>query len=142
MKKIILLASLVFLVAGASMAGQAELFSYNQETIDMEMASLTNLENFVLENPGLSLNDLIATENVLVADMTSSTAFYGLEAMSDRALGIGGFWWGCCLGPVGVLVVFLMAEDSGETRSSIVGCVISSLLGAGGGILSRGNAWY
>ena len=128
MKKIILFASLALLIAGTSMAGQAELFSYNQEAVEMEMAELSCLENFVLENPGISLSDLVASENELVANMAHSPAFYGLNTMNEKALGIGGFWWGCCLGPLGILVVWLAADDPAETRKSIFGCVISTLL--------------
>lgn len=131
MKKILLLASIALMLAGTTMAGQAELFSYNQEAVEIEMADLSALENFVTENPGVSLTDLIASENQLVANLNNANSFYGFDTMNERALGIGGFWWGCCLGPVGVLVVWLVADDSSETRKSILGCIISSLLGSG-----------
>jgi len=132
MKKIILLASLALMIAGTSMAGQAGLFSYNQEAVEVEMNDLTSLENFVLENPGVSLSDMIASENELVADMAHSSSFYGFDLMNEKALGIGGFLWGCCLGPVGVLVVWLVADDPAETKKSIIGCIVNALLGGGG----------
>lgn len=135
MKKILLLASLALMIAGSSFAGQAELFSYDQEALNMEMASLTDLENFVAENPGVTMSDLVASENNLVADISNSNTFQGFDSMYEEAFGIGGFWWGCCLGPVGVLVVFLVADDSSQTRKSIVGCIISSLLSGGSGLL-------
>lgn len=129
MKKIILLASFALLIAGSSMAGQAGLFSYNQEAVELEMTDLTSLENFVLANPGVRLSDMIASENELVADMNHSSAFYGFDLMNDKALGIGGFLWGCCLGPLGVLVVWLVADDPAETKKSIFGCVVNALIG-------------
>ncbi|MCK5821514.1 MAG: hypothetical protein KAH17_06495 [Bacteroidales bacterium] len=132
MKKTILLASLALLIAGSSMAGQAGLFSYNQEAIELEMSDLTSLEDFVLDNPGVSLSDMIASENELVSGMTHSSAFYGFDLMNDKALGIGGFLWGCCLGPVGVLVVWLVADDPAETKRSIIGCIVNALIGGGG----------
>jgi hypothetical protein len=132
MKKLVLFVSFALFLVGSSMAGQAELFSYNQEAVEIEMASLSSLEDFVLENPGVSLSTMVASENELVTTMAKTTGFYGLESMNDRVLGIGGFWWGCCLGPVGVLVVWLGADDKGELKSSIIGCVISTLLGSGG----------
>jgi len=113
------------------MAGQAGLFSYNQEAVELEMAGLTSLENFVLENPGVSLSDMIASENELVTGMTHSGSFYGFDMMNDKALGIGGFLWGCCLGPIGVLVVWLVADDPAETKKSMIGCVVNALLGGG-----------
>ncbi len=131
MKKIIVLASLTLLIAGTSMAGQTGLFSYNQEAVEVAMNDLTSLENFVLENPGVSLSDMIASENELVAEMTHSSSYYGFDMMNDKALGIGGFLWGCCLGPIGVLVVWLVADDPAETKRSLIGCVVNALLGGG-----------
>ena len=139
MKKIILLASLALMIAGTSMAGQAGLFSYNQEAVEVEMNDLTSLENFVLENPGVSLSDMIASENELVADMTHSSSFYGFDLMNEKALGIGGFLWGCCLGPVGVLVVWLVADDPAETKKSIFGCIVNALLGGSGYVYQIAN---
>lgn len=132
MKKIILLASFALLIAGSGMAGQAGLFSYNQEAVELEMADLTSLENFVLANPGVRLSDMIASENELVTDMAHSCAFYGFDLMNDKALGIGGFLWGCCLGPLGVLVVWLVADDPAETKKSIFGCIVNTLIGGSG----------
>ncbi|MEA1877186.1 MAG: hypothetical protein U9N86_09985 [Bacteroidota bacterium] len=131
MKKTILLASFALLIAGSSMAGQADLFSYNQEAVELEMTDLTSLENFVLSNPGVRLSDMIASENELVADMTHSSSFYGFDLMNDKALGIGGFLWGCCLGPLGVLVVWLVADDPAETKKSLFGCIVNALIGGG-----------
>ena len=125
------------------MAGQAELFSYDQNALEVEMADLSSLENFVLENPGVSLSDLVASENELVSGITKTSAFFGIESMNDKALGIGGFWWGCCLGPLGILVVWLVADDPAETRSSLIGCVINALLSGGGSFLySSGSFSY
>lgn len=131
MKKFLVLAGFVLLVAGAGVAGEADLFSYDQVAVETQMADLNTLEQFVLANPGLHLSDLIASDNEMVANLAKSSSFYGLESMSEKVLGIGGFWWGCCLGPIGVLVVWLGADDSGETRSALIGCIISSLLSAG-----------
>lgn len=132
MKKLLLLASVTLMLVGSSFAGNAELFLYDQEAIEAEMANLNSLENFVLENPGVNLDDMLASNNILVQGMSEASAFYGLNHMNEKAFGIGGFLWGCCLGPAGVLIVWLVADDPGETRKSIVGCIINALLGGGG----------
>ena len=131
MKKLFLLVSAFILLAGTTMAGQAELFSYDQDAVAIEMAQLNELEAFVSANPGVTLTDLVASENELVSNITNANAYYGFDLMNDRALGIGGFWWGCCLGPVGILVVWLVADDPAETKRSIFGCIVNALLGGG-----------
>jgi hypothetical protein len=140
MKKLLMFLSFALFIAGSSMAGQAELFAYNQDALEVEMADLTSLEKFVVENPGVSLSDLIASENKLVSGIANTNAFFGMESMNERVLGIGGFWWGCCLGPVGILVVWLAADDPGETRSSIIGCIINVLLSGGGSFLYQSGS--
>lgn len=132
MKKLLLFTSAFLLIAGTTMAGQASLFSYNHDAVAIEMAALNTLEDFVIANPGVSLADMQAAENELVAGMGDANAFYGFDMMNDKALGIGGFLWGCCLGPVGVLVVWLVADDPSETKKSIYGCIVNALLGGSG----------
>jgi hypothetical protein len=56
MKKLLILASMLILLGvGKSMAGQADLFSYDAVTIENQMAQLDQLERYVLENPGITL---------------------------------------------------------------------------------------
>lgn len=134
MKKLLMFAGLILFLSGTGIAGQADLFSYDQETVKNEMASLTSLEDYVLAHPGVNLSDLLISENALVADLSRSTSFYGIESMNEKVLGIGGFLWGCCLGPIGVLVVWLGADDSAETRKAIIGCIVNALLSGGSSI--------
>ena len=132
MKKLLLITSAFLLMAGTMMAGNAGLFSYDHEALAVEMTSLNSLESFVTANPGVSLSDMLASENELVEGLGDANAFYGFDMMNDKALGIGGFLWGCCLGPVGVLVVWLVADDPSETKKSIFGCIVNALLGGSG----------
>ena len=132
MKKLIILASLaLFLFAGKSYAGEPSLFTYDKSVLETEMASLNDLEDFVLNNPGITLSGMLAKENPLASSVAGTNNFTSLNLLSEEAFGIGGFWWGCCLGPAGVLVVYLVSEDKAETRSSIIGCVVGSLLYSG-----------
>jgi len=91
MKKLIVIAGALLLLTGTTMAGQAGLFSYDQESVSIEMAELNALEDFVSVNPGVTLNDLVAAENDLVANINGAESAYGFDLMYDKALGIGGF---------------------------------------------------
>jgi len=60
-----------------------------------------------------------------------STRFSNLNLtgsmMMEPALGIPGFWWGCVLGPVGILVVYLVTEnDKPEVKKALYGCLVST----------------
>lgn len=132
MKKSILLTSLIiFLFAGTSFAEDPDLFSYDKSVVETEMASLNELEQYVLDHPGVTLNSLKEEGIPLASSLSGANSYSALNRMYDKALGIGGFWWGCCLGPAGILVVYLVTEDKAETRSSIIGCVVGSLLYSG-----------
>jgi hypothetical protein len=49
---------------------------------------------------------------------------------------VSGFWWGCCLGVVGLLVVYLVTDhDKDQVRKALIGCVISTLIVGIGGLL-------
>jgi len=132
MKKIILLASLsIFLLAGSSYAGNTGLFTYDKSAVNEEMALLNELELYVLSHPGTTLAEMVSDGNPLAMEISNTNSFTAFNLMYEKALGIGGFWWGCCLGPVGILVVYLVSEDKAETRSAIIGCVVGTLLYSG-----------
>ena len=142
MKKIILLVGITMIFfAGSSFAMNPGLFTYDKAAIETEMADLNDLEQYVLNNPSTTLTLLTKEGNPMASSITNPNSYASLNLMADRALGIGGFWWGCCLGPAGVLIVYLMADDKSETRSSIIGCVVSSLLSGGGILLSNTAGW-
>lgn len=148
MKKLIILASIaLFLFAGATFAEDPELFSYDKSAVETEMASLNDLELYVLSNPGTTLSLLQENGNPMATAIAGPNNYSAMNLMFEKALGIGGFWWGCCLGPAGILVVYLVSEDKAETRSSIIGCVVGSLLYGGSWIayawgINGGYYWW
>lgn len=146
MKRIFLLASLLmFLGAGVSVAGNAGLFDYDPVTIENEMSPLTELEAFVLDNPGITLNQMVLTGNQLADVVNHSNGVTDFNLTNEPALGIPGFVWGCCLSWVGILVVYLVAEDPQQTKSAIIGCVVNALLTGvsyGGYYIYLGSYYY
>lgn len=121
----------LFLFATSSFAKNPDLFTYDKAVIETEMSVLNGIEQFVLSNPGTTLTLMTEEGNPMASSITNSNTYNSFNLMSEKALGIGGFWWGCCFGPVGILVVYLVSEDKKETRSSIIGCVVGSLLYSG-----------
>lgn len=132
MKKLIIISGLImFLFTGNSYAGEPGLFTYDKSVVETEMASLNDLEQFVLDHPDTTLSGMVANGHPMASSVAGPNSFSALNLMYEKALGIGGFWWGCCLGVPGVLVVYLVSEDKAETKSAIIGCVVGSLLYSG-----------
>lgn len=129
MKKLLILASMLLLIGVSnSMAGQADLFSYDAVTIENQMVQMDQLEGYVLSNPGITLTDMTSTGNSLASLVSDPNGISGFNLTNDKAFGIPGFWWGCIIGPFGVLVVYLVAKDSAETKAAIKGCIISAVI--------------
>jgi hypothetical protein len=130
MKKTMFTLVLGFLALNLSFAGQADLFSYDSDAIDKNLQALEELEVFVASNPDVTLSDLQAHQNALVNDLNlaNNSSGMSLNLSGEPALGIGGFWWGCVLNWVGILVVYLVAEDPAETKKALWGCIVNSLV--------------
>jgi hypothetical protein len=126
MKRALLTLMAGLFISSLAFANKTNLFTYDAVQVDQEMSQLQTLENFVAVNPGVTLTGMQEEDNALVSDLNlSACEFGGTGSVSgDRALGIPSFLWGCCLGPLGVLIVYLVAEDSGETKKSFMGCVV------------------
>jgi hypothetical protein len=90
-----------------------------------------------------SLNALeakIKAENLTFSDLDAKTvsslslkedvqgSLVAVAGADDLPLGIPGFWWGFCLGLVGILLVYILMEDSPdrkeETKKALIGALI------------------
>ena len=65
---------------------------------------------------------LVAAANLSEENSLSSS-------LLDGPAGIPAFLWGCVLGWIGILVVYLVTEDSDETKKALYGCLIGWGLG-------------
>ena len=73
----------------------------------------------------MSLSEL-QSNNLLNSQLSALNLTSGM--MMEPALGIPGFWWGCVLGPVGILVVYLVTEnDKEEVKKALYGCIVSGV---------------
>lgn len=128
MKKLLILATLLMAIGvGSSMAGQADLFSYDAVTIENQMVQLDQLEGYVLENPGITLGQMASEGNALASMVSDPNGISGLNLINEKVFGIPSFLWGCVFSWVGVLVVYLVGQDKAETKSAIIGCVVGAV---------------
>lgn len=136
MKKITLLLVMALVsLSTSTFAGQADLFTYNQDELNQEFAQLNDLEGYVLANEGITISDV--ENNPVFGAMDFSgmkhagpmAAMFSIEDMDWIA-----FAWGflCC--PVGFFVVAISDDASKDEKMSYwIGVIISAIVGGIGG---------
>ena len=129
--KQIYLFSMVLLMAFSTdlFAGAGDLFNYDKMAVEAELADLTELENYVDNNPTKTLSVLAQEGNQLLTGLNLSGPI-GLSMMfDDPPLGIPSFLWGCAFGVVGVAIVYFVTdEDNDETKKAFYGCIASTVV--------------
>jgi hypothetical protein len=139
MKKHILI-FLAFFVSTIALSTEP-VFDLNQSEINQTFNNLTQLESFILNNPDLSVDE-IKTQNSKLLDNVSFETSSNLSLAGDMPI-VGSFWWGCILGIVGLLVVYLVTDhDKEETKKAFIGCIIGTLIFGGVFALSSSLTWF
>lgn len=102
---------------------QVEALKYDEKAINAEFEKLNKLETYVNTNEGTTLADVQETE--LTKDLKLDTNVTSTVAAGDLPLNIPAFWWGCVLGLVGVLVVYIVTDqDKDQTKRALYGCLV------------------
>jgi hypothetical protein len=123
MKKFFLtLVTLIFV--GNAFAGTADLFNYDASKVKQALVNADVLDQMV-SNTQATVSELNVNSPVLANFKAESSSMM----MQDGALGIPSFWWGCILGWVGILVVYLVTEDKEETKKALWGCIVNGAVG-------------
>jgi hypothetical protein len=102
---------------------QIEALKYDEKSINAEFEKLNKLEEYVNTNEGTTLADVQDSE--LTKDLKLDTKITSTVAAGDLPLNIPAFWWGCVLGLVGVLVVYIVTDqDKDQTKKALYGCLV------------------
>ena len=95
----------------------------NEQNINAEFEKLNKLEQYVTSHEGTTLEDVKDTE--LTKDLNLDTNVTNSVAAGELPLNIPAFWWGCVLGLVGVLIVYLVTDkDKAQTKKAFFGCLV------------------
>lgn len=123
----------------------AELFDYDEEKIAAEFEGLDLLEDILIENPDLSISDIVF-RFPQYAYLIENNQLSPLQASHTLAPGnIPSFWWalsfsfvgsyfiyGAVAGPIAVGIVYFNTDKSKqETKKAIYGCITGTVLGLG-----------
>lgn len=133
-------------------AAEAPLASIDESVLTLDetalneaMLELNELDEFLSDNPGVSFADLESAESELIIGVENSTAPMGMATDSEPPLGIPSFLWGCILGVIGILLVYLITDgDKVETKKALWGMLvwIGVWVILYVGVFSTGLLWY
>ncbi len=139
MKKATLILSL-FLSAFGSFAIEP-VFELNQIEISKTFNTLNQIEALVEANPNLTPEDIKATHSELVENVNFESSAI-LQTAGEMPI-LGSFWWGCILGIIGLVLVYIVTDkDKEQTKSALFGCIIGTLVFGGIFALSNAFTWF
>ncbi|UBM60393.1 hypothetical protein LAG90_07015 [Marinilongibacter aquaticus] len=100
---------------------------WQEENLAQEFAALSPLENQVIES-GEDFETLAKLQPTLFENIALDLSTNIALTEADMPI-VPPFWWGCVLGIVGFLVVYLVTDNDKEAvKSALIGCVISTLV--------------
>ena len=109
----------------------SQILKTDRSLISEEFSSLDALEQRI-KSENLTYVDLDAeTIDRLSLKADVSGSLLAIAGADDLPLGIPGFWWGFCLSWVGILLVYLLMEDSADRKEQVKKAVIGALVGIG-----------
>lgn len=102
-------------------------FNLDEDALNSAMQELNELENYLALNEGTSYNDLLASGSELIANVSNSSSPMGMAQEGEAPLGIPAFLWGCVLGWVGLLVVYIVTDnDKAQVKKALIGCLVGT----------------
>lgn len=127
MKKLFVSVFLVFFAGFTLLANDADLFKLDYNAVRAEFTQLNQLAVMVTSNSDLTYDMLKLSDGNLIESLRLVPTSALPQGERNPVLGIPSFLWGCGLGVVGLLVVYIVSEkDKAETRSAMWGCIAST----------------
>jgi hypothetical protein len=124
MKKTLLSVLLVFFAGFTLLANDADLFKLDYNAVEAEFSQLNQLADMVKSNSDMTYSALKLEHGNLIESMNLISESTLPSDTKNPVLGIPSFLWGCGLGVVGILVVYIVSdEDKVETKKALWGCL-------------------
>ncbi len=99
-----------------------EVLVYNQENINTTFEKLNKVEAFVEQNTEASFETIKNTDLLKDIELDTNT-LDNVTKDTELPLNIPAFWWGCFLGGLGILLVYVITEDKEQTKKALYGCL-------------------
>ena len=138
-KKTTLILSLVLITFGSYAI--EPVFELNEAELSETFNTLNQIEALISANPELTPEDIKATHSELAENVNFESSAI-LQTASDMPI-LGSFWWGCILGVIGLVLVYIVTnKDKEQTKSALFGCIIGTLVFGGIFALSNAFTWF
>lgn len=97
----------------------------DEDALNEAMTELNELDEYLNDNEGVTFTELESSDSELIRNMDNSTAPLGMDQENEPPLGIPSFLWGCILGIVGILLVYILTDgDKSETKKALWGMLV------------------
>lgn len=97
----------------------------DEDALNEAMTELNELDEYLNDNEGVTFTELESSDSELIQKMDNSTAPLGVDRANEPPLGIPSFLWGCILGIVGILLVYILTDgDKSETKKALWGMLV------------------
>jgi hypothetical protein len=119
-----LFASLLIVILPLSSVFAEKLFDFDRsfQQKDIVWEQLEVLEAFLNESEGYAYEDVQLLRPDLLEGLAHSNTLIGNAGpANDNPLFFPSFVWGCCLGPLGLVLVGLITQDSDEMVKALLG---------------------
>jgi hypothetical protein len=124
MKKLLLSMFMVFFAGFTVFANDADLFKIDYNAVQAEFSQLDQLAVMVKSNSDLTYSVLKLEDANLIESLRLISESTLPDNTKNPVLGIPSFLWGCGLGVVGILVVYIISDkDKVETKKALWGCL-------------------
>ncbi len=136
MKKLLI----VFLTVFSVQAFATSESVFDQPELGQDFKKLDKIESLVAAQPDLTFDTLKADFPELSSGLSSET---GINQTAGNMPLVGPFWWGCILGIVGLLLVYIITDnDKAQLKSALIGCVVGTLIWGTAWALSGSFLWW
>ncbi len=114
-------------VVSTPVVSESQVMTFNEQAVNAEFEKLSKLEQYVTSHEGTTIEDVKNTE--LTENLNLDTNVTNAVIADELPLNIPAFWWGCVLGPIGVLAVYLITDkDKDQTKKALYGCLVLAAL--------------
>jgi len=101
-------------------------FTLDETELNAAMKELNELEKYLALNEGTSYNDLLIAGSDLIANFSDTSSPMGMMQEGEAPLGIPAFLWGCFLGWVGILLLYIVTDnDKEQVKKALKGCLVA-----------------
>ncbi len=106
-----------------------------KDEISNELSELDDLDSFIGSDYDFDKLEAEHPEMLKTVGLKSKSGFESLMNADKPPLGIPGFLWGFCFGAIGMLVVYLVMDESPDRKKEVMNALYGCIIGYAIGIL-------